>query len=48
MDRVKNEEVHRTAGIERELASRAYQRVLRWFGHVERMDEFDFSIDLSM
>ena len=25
--------------IERELASRADQRVLRWFGHVERMDE---------
>ena len=27
------------AGIYRELASRADQRVLRWFGHVERMDE---------
>ena len=27
-------------GIERELASRADQRVLRWFGHVERMDEY--------
>ena len=40
MDRVRNEEVHRRAGIERELASRADQRVLRWFGQVERMDEF--------
>ena len=40
MDRVKNEEVRRRAGIERELASRADQRVLRWFGHVERMDEY--------
>ena len=39
MDRVKNEEVRRRAGIERELASRGDQRVLRWFGHVERMDE---------
>ena len=39
MDRVRNEEVHRRAGIERELASRADQRVLRWFGHVERTDE---------
>ena len=29
MDRVRNEEV-----------SRAYQRVLRSFGHVERMDEY--------
>ena len=28
------------AGIERELASRADQRVLRWFGHWERMDEY--------
>ena len=36
MDRVRNEEVR----IERELASRADQRVLRWFGHVERMDEY--------
>ena len=23
-----------------ELASRADQRVLRWFGHVERMDDY--------
>ena len=29
-----------TYGIERELASRADQRVFRWFGHVERMDEY--------
>ena len=40
MGRVRNEEVRRRAGIERELASRADQRVLRWFGHVERMDEY--------
>ena len=40
MDRVRNEEVRRRAGIERELASRADQRVLRWFGHVERMDDY--------
>ena len=40
MDRVRNEEVHRRAGLERELASRADQRVLRWFGHVEKMDEY--------
>ena len=40
MDRVKNQEVRRRAGIERELASRADQRVLRWFGHVERMDNY--------
>ena len=32
--------MRRRAGIENELASRADQRVLRWFGHVERMDEY--------
>ena len=40
MDGVRNEEVHRRAKIERELASKVDQRVLRWFGHVERMDEY--------
>ena len=34
---VRNEEVRRRARLERELASRADQRVLRWFGHVERI-----------
>ena len=40
MDRVRNEEVRRRAGIERELASRVDQRVLRLIGHVERMDDY--------
>ena len=40
MDRVRNDDVRRRAGIERKLASRADQRVLRWFGHVERMDKY--------
>ena len=40
MDRVRNEEVRRRAGIERELASREDQRVLRWFGHMKRMDVY--------
>ena len=39
MDRVGNEEARSRAGIVRELASRADQRVLRWFGLVERMYE---------
>ena len=43
MDRVRNEEVRRRAGIESDLASRADQRVSRWFGHVERMDEYRIS-----
>ena len=40
MDRFSNEEVHRRAIIERESGSRADLRVLRWFGHVERIDEY--------
>ena len=40
MDRARNEEVRGRAGIEMELASRADQRVLRWFGHVERIDDY--------
>ena len=38
MDRVRNEEMRRRAGVE--LASRVDQRVLRWFGHVEVMNEY--------
>ena len=40
MERVRNEEVRVRAGIGKELASRADQRVLRWFEHVERMDDY--------
>ena len=29
-----------SASMERELATREDQRVLGWFGHVERMDEY--------
>ena len=43
MNRVRNEEVRRRAGIEWELASRADQRVFRWFGHVEGLDEYRMS-----
>ena len=37
MDLVRNQEVRMRAGIEMELASVAVQRLLRWFGHVERI-----------
>ena len=40
MGRVRNQEMRRRTGIERELASRADQRVLRWVWHMERMDEY--------
>ena len=41
MDRVRNKEVHRRVGIEKVLTSTVDQRVLRWFGHVQRMDEYN-------
>ena len=40
MDRIRNDKVRMSAGIERESASRADQRVLRWFWHVERLIEY--------
>ena len=40
LDRVRNEELHQRAWIEMDLASREDQRVLRSFGHVERMNEY--------
>ena len=40
MDRVRNEEVIRRAGIGRELPSIMDQRVWRWFWHEEGMDEY--------
>ena len=48
MNRVRNEEVIRRAGIERELSSRADQRVLRWFGHVEKMYEYRMARNVLM
>ena len=38
--RVRNEEVRWRAGIQSESASTTDQRVLRWFGHVERIGEY--------
>ena len=39
LDRVRNEEVRTRTGVRRELAARVDMNVLRWFGHVERMDD---------
>ena len=38
VDRVRNEEVRIRTGVRRELAARIDMNVLRWFGHVDRMD----------
>ena len=40
MDGIRNEELRKKARLAREFSSRVDQRVLRWFGHVERMDEY--------
>ena len=40
--------MRRRAGIERELASRADQRVLRWFVHVEKMYEYSMARSVLM
>ena len=52
LDRVRNEEVRERTGVRRELAARVDMNVLRWFGHVERMDNerllrkvMDFKVD---
>ena len=38
LDSVRNEVVSATTGVRRELAARVDTNVLRWFGHLERMD----------
>ena len=38
MDRVRNYVIRREVGVMRDLASRVENYVLRWFGHIERMD----------
>ena len=38
LDRVRNEVERARTGVRRELAARVDMKVLRWFGHVERMD----------
>ena len=38
-DRIRNEVVRERTGVRKELADRVDENVLRWFGHVERMDD---------
>ena len=38
-NRVRNEEVRRRVHVEKQLSERVDQSLLRWFGHMERMDE---------
>ncbi len=39
MNRMRNEEMRRGTVVVRDLADGAEQGVLRWFEHVERMDQ---------
>ena len=38
LDRVRNEVVRARTGVRREFTARVDMNVLRWFSHVERMD----------
>ena len=38
LDRVSNEVMRARTGVRRELAARVDVNVLRWFGHVDRID----------
>ena len=39
LDRLRNEEVRRQAGVKRKLSEKVDQRVLGWYGHMVRMCE---------
>ena len=39
LDRLRNEEVRRRAGVERKMSEKVDQRVLGWYGHMVRMRE---------
>ena len=39
IDRIRNEVVRERTGVGKELAARVDRNVLRWFGHVERMED---------
>ena len=37
-DRIRNEEIRRRVGVQNDLAGRVERSVLRWYGHIERMN----------
>jgi hypothetical protein len=39
MDRVRNKEMRTSCGSELSIGERMDKNVLRWYGHVERMEE---------
>jgi hypothetical protein len=39
MDRVRNEDVRRRCGSRVSIGERMYRNVLKWYGHVERMEK---------
>ena len=38
-DRIRNEEIRRRVGVENDLSGRVERCVLRWYRHVERMND---------
>ena len=39
MDRIRNEDIKNTCGVRKDVSEKVCENMLRWFGHVERMDE---------
>ena len=39
IDKMRNERIREMCGVEREMNERINESLLRWFGHMERMDE---------
>jgi hypothetical protein len=38
-DRVRNEAIREECGVKEDVVTKIEKNMLRWFGHVERMDE---------
>ena len=38
-DQIRNEEIRRMAGLKESVIIKMHKGMLRWFGHVERMDD---------
>ncbi|WP_435336460.1 hypothetical protein, partial [Klebsiella pneumoniae] len=39
IDRVRNEEIRGRCGVDKSLNQQVEESILRWYGHVERMDD---------
>jgi hypothetical protein len=45
-DRVRNEVIRKECGVKEDVVTKIEKNMLRWFGHVERMDERRFTKEI--